>query len=284
MPTCTHVIAYSSPAGSTAHVARVIGEELANQGQEAQDHELWQGHWRNGLPAPLAAGDGPVCVWAGSPVYAHHALPQVTEFLQTLPPGRGYGVPFVTWGAVTSGTALVEMGTTLEDRGWPLLGAGKVLAVHSGLLESEHPLGQGHPDAADDSLIRDLVQQVLKKLSGPEPVRPLDLEALNYQPEWVREKSSKLSLEVVKQSAHPGFEIDEQACTQCGICADSCPTGAIDLQPYPAMGPECILCNTCVRECPEEAIHVQGSVEDREKRLRAMAEEHSESPGSKIFV
>ncbi len=284
MPTCMHLVAYSSPAGSTFHVAEVILDELKSQGADAQQYPLWQRNWTTDPPAVLTTGDGPICLWVGSPVYAHHPVPPVAEFLQTLPHNRGYALPFVTWGAVTSGTALFEMGLTLENRGWGLLGAAKIMAVHSGLLESDHPLGHGHPDEADDQLVRDLVRHALRVLSGPEPIRVIGSQALNYQPGWVRERSKNLSLEGIKNTAHPGFDIDQQACTQCGICAQSCPTGAIELDPFPVMGKDCMLCHTCVRECPEDAIHVQGSLADKEKRLRAMAEEHSESPGTKIFV
>jgi len=284
MPTCTHLVVYSSPAGSTAHVAQVIVDELKSQGAEARLYPLWQKNWITEPPTVLATGQEPICLWVGSPVYANHPLPQVTDFLQSLPRSKGYGVPFVTWGAVTSGTALDDMGRILDDRDWSILGAAKVVAVHSGLLECEHPLGQGHPDGADDEQVRDLVRHVLESLSGPEPLSALHAEQLNYQPDWVRERAGKLSLDVVKQSVHPGFEIDEQACTQCGDCSEACPTGAIELDPYPVMGTECILCHTCVRECPEGAIHVQGSVQDKEKRLRSMSQEYSETPGTRIFT
>jgi ferredoxin len=284
MPTCTHIVVYSSPAGSTAHVAQVIMDELKVQGAEAQLFPLWQKNWITEPPAALTTGHNPICLWVGSPVYAHHPVPPVTEFLQSLPRGRGYGVPFVTWGAVTSGTALYDMGRALEDRDWQIIGAAKVVAVHSGLLESEHPLGQGHPDGADDEQVRDLVRHVIETLSGEKPLNVLESDHLNYQPEWVRERSGTLNLDVVKQSVHPGFEIDEQACTQCGVCSEACPSGAIELDPTPVMGPECILCHTCVRECPEEAIHVQGSIADKEKRLRSMSEEHGETPGTRIFT
>jgi len=48
--------------------------------------------------------------------------------------------------------------------------------------------------------------------------------------------------------------VPESDCTQCGICKENCPEGAIRLEPYPVFGKECAVCWRCVNCCPEDCI------------------------------
>lgn len=69
----------------------------------------------------------------------------------------------------------------------------------------------------------------------------------------------KASLLVIGHFPAPGrFEL--KVCTQCGACADVCPTGAIKLNERGAfyVNPdECNLCEACVPECPENVMFVR---------------------------
>ena len=47
----------------------------------------------------------------------------------------------------------------------------------------------------------------------------------------------------------------ERKCTGCGVCAGSCPFGAIDMKDgKPELNAACKVCGVCVRACPEKAI------------------------------
>jgi ferredoxin len=60
---------------------------------------------------------------------------------------------------------------------------------------------------------------------------------------------------------------EETLCTQCGDCSSACPSGAIQLQPYPKIDPEkCLSCFCCVEACGEKALAVPQSDEILEKR------------------
>lgn len=51
-----------------------------------------------------------------------------------------------------------------------------------------------------------------------------------------------------------------KVCTQCGDCAQACPTEAIKLNErgaYYVEASECNLCEACVPECPEEVMLVR---------------------------
>ena len=47
----------------------------------------------------------------------------------------------------------------------------------------------------------------------------------------------------------------ERKCTGCGVCAGSCPFGAIDMKDgRPELNAACKVCGVCVKACPEKAI------------------------------
>ncbi len=51
--------------------------------------------------------------------------------------------------------------------------------------------------------------------------------------------------------------VDTSKCTKCGTCAEICPTAAVNLSPWPVIGPECVRCYSCHYNCPEDAIELR---------------------------
>jgi ferredoxin len=221
------------------------------------------------------------CLFIGSPVYASHAVPPVMDCIAGLTGNTGaFAVPFVTWGGACSGISLFEMGKELLNKGITVLGAAKILAVHSMMWRLENPLGKGHPDADDDQMVEDLVNQIYHKLHSDTP-KGIQLDDLAYQSKENHLEMEKVSLEVAK--AHmPIREIDTALCNQCQICEEACPTDAITLTPYPEFGHGCVFCFNCVKQCPEQAIKTDFS--EIWQRIKDRAKFFSEHPHSQIFV
>ena len=274
-----HIIVFFSPAGTTRRVALHIEHCLAERGITARLVDL-------GLPAggPVQASglglDGPCCLWIGSPVYCDHALPLVAEWIEGLEPSaRGWAVPFVTWGGVTSGLALPELADLLQTRGFQTVGAAKVLAEHSSLWAAAEPLGAGRPDAADLAQVRDLVARVVANLAQAAPV-PLDLRLLDYLSPSLRTEAASKSLAKAK-SMMPAPRAIETRCTQCGECVAACPVGAITLDPYPVMAEHCVRCQQCVRICPEGAFPHDPAA--NATRIAAMAAASNEDKVTRVF-
>jgi len=275
------MIVYSSPAGTTRHVSQVIYNTGKDLGYEPKMFDLGNRDERSKLHSEVKALGTDCCLWIGSPVYAGHAVPPILDFIAQLPQSRGsYAVPFVTWGAVTSGIALHEMGKMLYEKGYTVLGAAKVVAVHSMMWDFENPLGKGHPDAEDDAMIEGLVGKVHTKLLSNN-IQPIHLGDLNYQPKEIQESMQKINIKLVKEMLPPRH-LDEEACTQCGTCVEVCPAGAITCDPYPQFGEECFLCYNCVRLC--EAGALKTDLSQIENRLQERAKNMAEQPLSQIMV
>jgi ferredoxin len=270
------VVFYCSPAGTTAQAARVIERECSAQGDTGSLIDLSVNKNPEKDAQRAQGGD---CLFIGSPVYACHALPQIMSCIQALPRGGGLpAVPFVTWGAVTSGVALAEMAQALEQKGYCVAGGAKILSVHSLMRDCEHPLGMGHPDARDEEKIRNMVRSITEKIRSGETgsVAP----ELDYQYPAAREEMQKLSLSVAR-SMLPPKHLDSGRCTQCGECERVCPARAITCAPLPEFSDRCIMCYSCVRACPENAL--QADLSGMERWLRTRSKDSPEDPATQIF-
>lgn len=53
--------------------------------------------------------------------------------------------------------------------------------------------------------------------------------------------------------------VDDQKCTGCGTCVDTCPVGVYEVKDgksVPVKIEECLVCRACEAQCPENAIQV----------------------------
>ena len=275
-------IVYFSPAGSTRHVADVIEKQFLTLGAEVSSFDLAEcsNDVATVISHQMVASNGKSCLFVGSPVYVSHAVPPVMEFIAELKEDIGaFAVPFVTWGGACSGISLYEMGKELISRGFTLLGAAKILALHSLMWKLDDPLGKGHPDADDDRMVVDLVNHVNQQIQSDNP-KGIKLSDLAYQTKENHKEMEKISLQTAK--AHmPERTIDTERCNQCEVCSDVCPADAVTFTPYPEFEDGCVFCFTCMKECPEKAINVDLSA--IWQRIRDRAALFSERPYSQVF-
>ena len=88
--------------------------------------------------------------------------------------------------------------------------------------------------------------------SAPNPV----LSTLRYfRDEYIAHVNGKCPAGECKALA--GFEINQEKCKRCGLCAKNCPVGAISGEPgkvHEVDPSKCIKCGTCIKKCPFKAI------------------------------
>jgi ferredoxin/flavodoxin len=276
-------IVYFSPAGSTRHVAEVIEKRFMALGAEVSSFDLANSNNDVAMTMlqQMEDSEGKNCLFIGSPVYVSHAVPIVMDCISGLKESTGgFAVPFVTWGGACSGISLYEMGKGLINKRFTLLGAAKILAVHSLMWQLEDPLGKGHPDADDDRMVGELVNHVNQKLSEDNP-KGIKLSDLAYQSKEDHAEMEKISLQTAK--AHmPERTIDAELCNQCQVCSDVCPADVVTFTPYPEFGNDCVFCLNCLKKCPEYAI--TADLSGILQRIKDRAAFFSEQPYSQIFL
>jgi len=276
-------IVYFSPAGSTRHVAEVIEKQFLALGVEVSSFDLAESNSDVAMTISqqMEASEDRSCLFIGSPVYVSHAVPLVMECIAGLKESDGaFAVPFVTWGGACSGISLYEMGKELINKRFTLLGAAKILALHSLMSQLEEPLGKGHPDADDDQMVEELVNHINQKIQEDHP-KGIKLSDLAYQAKENHKEMEKVSLQAAK--AHmPERTIDAELCNQCQVCSDVCPADAVTFTPYPEFGDGCVFCFNCLKKCPEQAINADFS--EVWKRIKDRAAFFSERPYSQIIL
>ena len=192
-----YFIIYCSPAGTTEHVAKNIGTTLKEFNGDVFIKDIGKKHNRLFALDQIKAAKETVCLYVGTPVYGGHTVLPVMTFIDELPESKtGFAVPFVTWGGVTSGVALWEMGKKLLEKGYKLAAGAKIGAVHSMQWQSKDPVCKGHPDKDDDKVITELVTKIHKALSEGN-LHELQLQDLDYQPEMIGAE--------LKKNANPGL-------------------------------------------------------------------------------
>jgi NAD-dependent dihydropyrimidine dehydrogenase PreA subunit len=80
------------------------------------------------------------------------------------------------------------------------------------------------------------------------------------------------------------ISIDRQACDGCGLCVESCPTGALQLvgKLIQVDNSLCEGCYTCVDVCPQEAL-VPCEIVEEELHILAVPSSYSEMDGIGIL-
>jgi ferredoxin len=274
-------VVYISPAGTTRHVAAVVRDELTALGTSCITVDLGDASCRAERAKILDGAAQDSCFFIGSPVYASHAVPIVMDFIAGLPIGSACcSVPFVTWGAVTSGLALFEMAHALETRGYPVMAAAKVVAEHSLLWQSKPPLGHGRPDVDDGLIVRDMVKKVVAALDAGAP-QHVPAASLNYQPEALQKVMAGLVLSAVRKVL-PQIHFVRDLCTLCGDCVAACPAEAVELRDGPVFKDCCIACYNCVRACPENAL--QADFTNMAAGLAQRVRDFGEKTETKVYL
>lgn len=274
-------VCYCSPAGSTKHVADVLTNELQRRNLDVRSFDLGREEKASAAIDFIRESRREVCLFIGSPVYRDLAVSPIMQFIDDLPTAKEcFAVPFVTWGRVSSGIALWQMAESLAKKGFSISGAAAVPAVHSMLWQSEKPLGDGRPDADDDRAVKELAAKIVESV-GNENSPCLTLEMLDYQP---TDKAVEMKKKLLEPPPASHKVVNADSCTQCGICVEHCPTGALALTPFPEFGARCMDCFNCVRKCPEKVIEPNVPLLKLEEYIRNRAGIMNEPASARIFV
>ncbi len=254
-------MAFFSPTGTTKAVIQGIARGIAQPTAELID--LTHVHARQ---QPLQTSENDLLVVA-VPVYVGRVPALLLDWLNAINAQHTPAVIVAVYGNREYDDALLELNHLLIKRGCRPIAAAAFIGEHS-FSSSDTPIAVGRPDADDlnqAEMFGNTIKAKLLSLSSTDSIP--DLIVPGNTP--YREKGPGLPTDFIAVS---------DACTQCGICAESCPVDAIDFEDSSMTDEEkCILCCACIKSCPENARTMKaGKIKDIAIRLNDMCKERKE--------
>lgn len=180
----------------------------------------------------------------GIPVYAGRVPATFLEYFENLSGKDTPAALIATYGCREYEDALLELKTEVESRGFQVIGAAAFPTEHS-IVRS---IGLGRPNKEDLKAIADFGVQLNRRLHSETSFDNIHITVPGNTP---YRKAGSAAL-VPK--------VDVTMCTECGVCAKNCPTGAIDPKvPKKTDKKKCIGCQKCLRSCKQKARYVSGT-------------------------
>lgn len=254
-------LVYFSPTGTTKSIIQRIAHGINQSNVELIDITK-----PNARKQQLKTSENELLIVA-VPVYSGRVPVLLCEWLHSIKADKTPTVGIVVYGNRDYEDALLELKEILKKRGGIPIACAAFIGEHS-FSNSDTPIAVARPDAADlnhAEMFGHKINETLQSISLADDFSDINVPG-NFP---YRDLGNSLSVDFIAIS-------DE--CLQCGICADACPVGAIDLENSFIIDKEkCILCCACIKCCPESARTMKSSiVKDIAARLSGMCRERKE--------
>lgn len=226
-------IVYFSGRGTTLAMANDLASYLGRRATRLNTATL--------LPCELDLGNADDIVIFAMPVYAGRLPKVAVEHMSGLKGDGQRCVVMCVYGNRAYDDAVIELCDLAVAKGFRPIAAGAFIARHSIFPQ----VAATRPDSRDRGALAAFAELISTRLRKGEV---LDLTRVPGN----REYRSPRGVPFVP-------DVDESKCTECGVCANHCPTGAIaeegSRNPDAA---KCICCMRCVEECPVDARALRG--------------------------
>jgi len=253
--------AYFSPTGTTKAVVEGILRGIDQCSAEIIDITR-----PDARKKPLQTSENELLV-IGVPVYMGRVPALLMEWLQAIKAQKTPVVCVVVYGNKVYDDALLELKNIMTKCGCIPIACAAFIGEHS-FSNPETPTVEGRPDASDlnhAELFGCKINEKLLSVSSVDHISDINIPG-NYPYGGV----TKLW--------RVDFIAISNECTQCGICAEVCPVGAIDSENGALIDTEkCITCCACIKNCPQKARTMKtGPVKDAAMRLNKRYKERKE--------
>ena len=171
----------------------------------------------------------------GIPVYGGRIPTILEEYLKSIKGNGSRLFIMAVYGNRHYDDAILELKDIFTENGFEVVGAAAFIGEHSFTKK----VAENRPDKADLSKALELGKNILDKISNSSEFNP-------HIPGNNPYKARKSGMTYAPST--------NNLCTNCGICASSCPVEAINFEDCTIVDQEkCIHCASCIKKCPVEA-------------------------------
>lgn len=244
-------IVYFSPTFSSKKVAQMIGCGLGGRVEEIDIT-------KPEIPE-LTFSQDDLVIFA-VPVYSGRVPGLVATHFQKIKGNGALAVSVVVYGNRDYDDSLLELKSLCKNAGFEVVACGAFIAQHTYSAK----IAAGRPNAQDEEVAKNFGKQILAKITDGKAPWPEIAVKGNYP--------------YVKLGAGHIVPFCSEACTLCGHCAETCPTGAIPLTaPNTTTEETCIACGRCIKICPQNARSFPNKVvETVEQHLLGLCKEEKQ--------
>lgn len=254
-------LVYFSPTGTTKAVVQGIAHGINPGTMELIDITR-----PDARKQPLLASENELLV-IGVPVYMGRVPALLIEWLNAIQAHNTPAVCVVVYGNRVYDDALLELKNIVTKCGCIPIACAAYIGEHS-FSNSETPTAQGRPDKDDLHHAEVFGQKIREKLQSVSSISQVsDVHVPGTYP-----YGGVTKLWIVD------FIAVSDECSQCGICAEVCPVGAVDAENSRLIDMEkCITCCACIKNCPQNARSMKpGLVKDASVRLHTLYSQRKE--------
>ncbi len=246
---------FFSPTGTTKAVISAIVRGINPESTEIIDITTPKGREQ---PIETSADD---LLIIGVPVYMGRVPALIIDWLTTIRAHHTPMVCVVVYGNRVYEDALLELKNIGTKCGAIPIAGGAYIGEHS-FSNDKTPTAAGRPDTNDLHHAEEFGRKVREKLQSVSSMA--EISEVEVPGEFPYRSDSKLWV--------VDFIVVNKDCSDCGLCAEQCPAGAIDYKNSSIIDQEkCITCCACIKSCPMHARSMKpGLVQDASVRLHTL--------------
>ena len=250
-----------SPTGTTKAVTARVAEGIGAERAELIDITV------PGARRQVLQASGSDVLVVAVPVYMGRVPALIQDWLKTIRAKNTAAVAVAVYGNRAFENALLELADLLTECGCRVIAGGAYVGEHS-FSSADRPTAAGRPDEDDLRHAQEWGRRIRETLQQAADAEPLKQAALPGQRPYGG----------VTELWSVDFIAVDDSCTQCGGCAERCPSGAVAPGDSRRIDTEaCITCCACIKNCPQQARSMKaGLVQEASDRLSNLYSERKE--------